>query len=65
MTNDCGKQLQYLDVSGILVTAVTTPSVILPKLSTLKITNARIDQAVLKGKQLIVFTAPEMRKIEK
>ncbi|XP_052063369.1 toll-like receptor 2 [Mytilus californianus] len=64
LTNDCGKQLEYLDVSGIPVTVVTFPSILLPKLSTLKMTNARIDQAVLKGKQWIFFIAPEIRKID-
>nr|AGI05197.1 toll-like receptor U precursor [Mytilus galloprovincialis] len=64
LTNDCGKQLEYLDVSGIPVTEVTLPSVTLPKLYTLKMTNARIDQAVLKGKQWMELTAPEIRNVD-
>ncbi|XP_071174732.1 toll-like receptor 2 [Mytilus edulis] len=64
LTNGCGKQLEYLDVSGIPVTEVTLPSVTLPKLYTFKMTNARLDQAVLKGKQWIEFTAPEIRNID-
>ncbi|CAG2200480.1 unnamed protein product [Mytilus edulis] len=49
-TDDCGKQLEYLDISGIPVTIITFPSIFMPKLSILKVTNARIDQVIIKRK---------------
>ncbi|CAC5385657.1 TLR2 [Mytilus coruscus] len=63
-TDDCGKQLEYLDISGIPVTIITFPSIFMPKLSILKVTNARIDQVILKGKQWMSFRAPDLRKID-
>ncbi|XP_071174734.1 toll-like receptor 2 [Mytilus edulis] len=63
-TDDCVKQLEYLDISGIPVTIITFPSIFMPKLSILKVTNARIDQVIIKGKQWMSFRAPNLRKID-
>ncbi|XP_076111086.1 toll-like receptor 4 [Mytilus galloprovincialis] len=63
-TNDCGKQLEYLDISGSPEAIITFPKILLPKLAILKMTHARIDQLILKGKQWMVFRAPNLRKID-
>ncbi|CAC5423796.1 TLR2 [Mytilus coruscus] len=63
-TEDCVKQLEYLDISGIPVAIITFPSMLLPKLSILKMTNARIDQIVLKGREWMSFRAPKLREVD-
>ncbi|CAC5423792.1 TLR2 [Mytilus coruscus] len=64
LSEDCGKKLEYLDISGIPVAFITFPSIHLPKLSILKMTNARIDQIVLKGKEWMSFRAPDLREVD-
>ncbi|CAG2225915.1 unnamed protein product [Mytilus edulis] len=63
-TDDCGKQLKYLDISGSPKAIITFPKIPLPKLTILKMTHARIDQLILKGKEWMVFRAPNLRKID-
>ncbi|XP_071174736.1 toll-like receptor 2 [Mytilus edulis] len=63
-TDSCGKQLEYLDISGSPKAIKTFPRIPLPKLDILKMAHARIDQLILKGKEWMVFRAPNLRKID-
>nr|AGG10807.1 toll-like receptor j [Mytilus galloprovincialis] len=63
-SEDCLKQLEYLDISGISVAIITFPSMLLPKLVVLKMTNARIDQIVRKGREWMSFRAPALREVD-
>ncbi|XP_071175393.1 toll-like receptor 2 [Mytilus edulis] len=63
-SEDCVKQLEYLDISGIPVAIITFPSMLLPKLSVLKMTDARIDQIVRKGREWMSFKAPALREVD-
>ncbi|XP_076110567.1 toll-like receptor 2 [Mytilus galloprovincialis] len=63
-SEDCLKQLEYLDISGISVAIITFPPMLLPKLVVLKMTNARIDQIVRKGREWMSFRAPVLREVD-
>ncbi|XP_063416634.1 toll-like receptor 2 [Mytilus trossulus] len=64
LSEDCLNQLEYLDISGISVAIITFPSMLLPKLVVLKMTNARIDQIVRKGREWMSFRAPALREVD-
>ncbi|CAC5406212.1 TLR2 [Mytilus coruscus] len=59
----CGKQLRYLDVSGISSTMIfqTIP---LPRLTTLKMTHASIDRSIFEGKQWMLEQAPALKNVD-
>ncbi|XP_071122775.1 toll-like receptor 4 [Mytilus edulis] len=63
VSNECGKELVYLDVSGLSST-IMFQSVSLPKLTTLKMTHASIDRSIIEGRQWMLGHAPKLKSVD-
>ncbi|CAC5376370.1 unnamed protein product [Mytilus coruscus] len=63
VSHECGKELRYLDVSGLSSTMMFQ-SVSLPKLTTLKMTHASIDRSIIEGRKWMLGHAPKLKSID-
>ncbi|XP_052065494.1 toll-like receptor 4 [Mytilus californianus] len=63
VSHECGKELRYLDVSGLSSTMMFK-SISLPELITLKMTHASIDRSIIEGKQWMLGHAPKLKSID-
>ncbi|VDI10437.1 Hypothetical predicted protein [Mytilus galloprovincialis] len=63
VSNECGKELIYLDVSGLSST-IMFQSISFPKLTTLKMTHASIDRSIIEGRQWMLGHAPKLKNVD-